>query len=93
MKIKFLAVLKGLASKEEEELELKRPVTLNELVKKVAERQGEAFRRRFFDPEEGWLRPDIMVFINGTDYRLVGGRKAEIRDGFEVIFFPTVHGG
>ncbi|MCD6408899.1 MAG: hypothetical protein J7L98_00960 [Candidatus Verstraetearchaeota archaeon] len=34
-----------------------------------------------------------MVFINGTDYRLVGGRKAEIRDGFEVIFFPTVHGG
>lgn len=53
MKIKFLAVLKGLASKEEEELELKRPVTLNELVKKVAERQGEAFRRRFFRPRRG----------------------------------------
>jgi len=72
---------------------LKEPVTLDELVKRVVERQGEAFRKRFLDPEEKWLRPDIMVFINGADYRLVGGRKAEVRDGFEVIFLPTVHGG
>ena len=72
---------------------MKEPVTLDELVKRVVERQGEAFRKRFLDPEEKWLRPDIMVFINGADYRLVGGRKAEVRDGFEVIFLPTVHGG
>ncbi len=93
VKVKFLAVLRGLASKEEDEIELERPVTLDELVRKISERQGEAFRKRFLDLEEGWLRPDIMVFINGADYRLVGGRKAEIRDGFEVVFLPTVHGG
>ena len=39
VKVKFLAVLRGLASKEEEDFELKEPVTLDELVKRVVERR------------------------------------------------------
>ena len=39
------------------------------------------------------IRPDVLVLINGIDYRLLGGGKAKLNQGDEVVIIPINHGG
>jgi len=39
------------------------------------------------------VRPDVLIFINDTEADLLGGLRAELKDGDEVTFLPSVHGG
>ena len=39
------------------------------------------------------LMPDIVIFINGVDFRLLGGLDAELKDGDEVVLLAYIHGG
>ncbi len=41
----------------------------------------------------GSIRPGVLVFINGVDYELLGGDKAEVSCGDEIALVPVVHGG
>ena len=39
------------------------------------------------------IRPDVLVLINGIDYRLLGGSKAKLNEGDEIVIIPINHGG
>ncbi|KAG6329966.1 hypothetical protein ID866_9125 [Astraeus odoratus] len=39
------------------------------------------------------VRPGILVLINDTDWELEGEGEYRIRDGDEVVFISTLHGG
>ena len=41
----------------------------------------------------GRIRSDILLLINGVDYRLLGGVKAKLNDTDELIVIPINHGG
>ena len=43
--------------------------------------------------ERGEVRPHVNIFIDGESIRDLGGLRAEIRDGAEVVILPAVSGG
>lgn len=43
--------------------------------------------------QEATVRPGILVLINDADWELEGGADARVREGDEVVFVSTLHGG
>ncbi|KAG9296187.1 hypothetical protein G9A89_014779 [Geosiphon pyriformis] len=39
------------------------------------------------------VRPGILVLINDTDWELEGELKYEIKNGDDIVFISTLHGG
>lgn len=91
IKVKYVAVLGGLTDRKEKVLDF-RGERLGELVSFLRDTEPPAMTSRMFDGE-GRMRADIVIFINGVDSALKGGNDAQLRDGDEVVFLPTVHGG
>ena len=43
--------------------------------------------------EDGDLRRFVNVYVNDEDVRFIGGLKAELSDGDQVVVLPAVAGG
>ncbi|RXW23220.1 hypothetical protein EST38_g2646 [Candolleomyces aberdarensis] len=43
--------------------------------------------------ENGTVRPGILVLINDTDWELEGEGDYVLKDGDEIVFISTLHGG
>ncbi|EAU84002.1 hypothetical protein CC1G_11440 [Coprinopsis cinerea okayama7 len=43
--------------------------------------------------ENGTVRPGILVLVNDTDWELEGEGDYVLKDGDEVVFISTLHGG
>ncbi|KAJ2919680.1 hypothetical protein MD484_g713, partial [Candolleomyces efflorescens] len=43
--------------------------------------------------ENGTVRPGILVLINDTDWELEGEGDYVVKDGDEIVFISTLHGG
>jgi len=84
-------VLKGLAEEPERTVGL-RGESLGDLLKHLRKVEDIRLKGRFFS-DGGEIRPDILVFINNVDASLLGGMGAALKDGDEVTFLPSVHGG
>ena len=91
IRVRYLAVLKGLAKEPEKAVSLDGR-SLADLLSLLRNIEGNALKSRFFIPD-GEVRPDVLVFINDVDASLLGGPKAELKEGDEVTFLPSVHGG
>jgi len=90
VKIKFLAVLKGLSEKPEREESIEGK-SLASLLNKLRRAEQAPLKARLFS--NAGVRPDVLIFINDTEADLLGGLRAELKDGDEVTFLPSVHGG
>lgn len=47
---------------------------------------------RYFLPTN-FRRPGILVLINDTDWELEGEGEYQLKNGDEVVFISTLHGG
>jgi len=90
VRVKYLAVLKGLSEKPEREVSIDE-ASLGSLIDTLREIEGDTLKARLFSNEE--IRPDVLIFINDVEAELLGGMKAELKEGDEVTFLPSVHGG
>jgi len=43
--------------------------------------------------DNGTVRPGILVLVNDTDWELEGEVDYELKDGDEIVFISTLHGG
>ena len=43
--------------------------------------------------EKGTVKPGILVLINDTDWELEGEGEYVLKDGDEIVFISTLHGG
>ncbi|KAH9915392.1 ubiquitin-related modifier 1 [Fomitopsis serialis] len=43
--------------------------------------------------ESGTVRPGILVLVNDTDWELEGEGDYQLKDGDEIVFISTLHGG
>ncbi|KAI0767459.1 ubiquitin-like modifier 1 [Fomes fomentarius] len=43
--------------------------------------------------ENGTVRPGVLVLVNDTDWELEGEGDYQLKDGDEVVFISTLHGG
>ena len=93
VEVKLLAVLRGLTEKSEFQVTVPEGATLRELVANIADNAHPVFKKRFLNSKSDSLSPDIIVLINGAEASIHGGMEAVLKEGSEVIFLPTVHGG
>lgn len=93
VKVRFLAVLKGLAERDFLETSLPAGSTLIELAELLAVGEGSAIRKRLLNKGGDSLAPDMLVFLDGVEASMLGGGMARLDDVKEVVFLPSVHGG
>ncbi|KAH9927978.1 ubiquitin-like modifier 1 [Epithele typhae] len=43
--------------------------------------------------ENGTVRPGVLVLVNDTDWELEGEGDYKLKDGDEIVFISTLHGG
>ncbi|TFK29519.1 ubiquitin related modifier 1 [Coprinopsis marcescibilis] len=53
----------------------------------LLQERGELFE------EDGTVRPGILVLVNDTDWELEGEGDYVLKDGDEIVFISTLHGG
>lgn len=90
MRVRFFALLRkdtgtGLA-------EVSAAEDVGGLLAALSARFGPAFDRWVID-ENGDLRPDIIVLVNGRNVRFLGGLRTPLKEDDEVAIFPPVAGG
>jgi len=66
--------------------------TLEEAVRRLTERFGDAFTGRLLDPS-GAPRRFLNFYINGKNARLLQQLETRLNDGDEVHILPAVSGG
>lgn len=93
VEVKLLAVLRGLTEKAEFKVEVAEGSTLRDLVSRIANDSPAVFKKRFLNSKSDGLSPDIIVLIDGAEASIHGGMAAVLREGSEIVFLPTVHGG
>ena len=91
VKIKYMAVLKGLSQNPERTLRINGN-SFSDLITILKSDECEPVKSRLF-LNGSKLRPDIIVFINNSEASMLGGERAELKEGDEVTFLPSVHGG
>ncbi|MCX8204557.1 MAG: phosphoribosyltransferase family protein [Candidatus Nezhaarchaeota archaeon] len=89
--VKFAATLRPLASAPEREIEVEDGLTLSDLVRVVAKVESDRLVRRLLNGEE--LQSDILTLINGVEISALQGTSTRLKEGDEVVFLPSVHGG
>jgi len=89
--VKFMAVLRSLASAPTREVEVEEGVDVNGLLKAVSKVEGEKLIKRLMNGES--LQPDILVLVNGVEISALQGTSTRLKEGDEVVFLPSVHGG
>ncbi len=66
--------------------------TLEEALRRLAQRFGEDFARRVLDPN-GVPRRSLNLYVNGRNARLLQHLGTRLEDGDEVHILPAVSGG
>ena len=90
--VKFVAVLKSLASQPVREVEVEEGCDLASLIKSIANVENERLLRRLLS-HDGSLQPDMLVLVNGVEVGALQGVSTKLKEGDEVVFLPSVHGG
>ncbi|MEM4700421.1 MAG: phosphoribosyltransferase family protein [Candidatus Nezhaarchaeales archaeon] len=89
--VKFAATLKPLALVPVREVEVEDGGSLADLIKAISRVESDKLVRRLLDGEG--LQPDILTLVNGVEISALQGILTKLKEGDEVVFLPSVHGG
>jgi molybdopterin converting factor small subunit len=92
VKARFVGSLRSLSGEELVTLELKKRLSLKEVMKRIAEgrpKLNDAFA--FSQPEK--LRSVMLILVNGKEISVLNGLETTIKDADELVFVPVLHGG
>jgi len=91
IKIKLFSILRELADRKEDIVEVEDGTDIGRLILILQKRYGAKFGQYVLDGEA--IRPYIKVMVNGRDIEFLGGLKAKIEDGDIIQMIPPVRGG
>lgn len=92
VKVKYFALLRELAGKREEDVEVDEETRVEELLEKLSERYGERFRDYVYGVGE-FNGLTLTFLLNGRNIELMDGFKTKLRDGDTLSILPPVVGG
>ena len=93
-KIRLIGILKSIAGKEELTLKLKKTVTINDLIQKLASSLSEEFKRALIDSELKSPKPNALIILNGREISVLPeGLETKVKNGDEIVIVPVTHGG
>jgi molybdopterin synthase sulfur carrier subunit len=73
-------------------LELKKTISLREVITKIVDEQPR-LKRALIDPELDDPRTNALILVNGKEISVLQGLNTKIKDGDELVLIPVVHGG
>ncbi|MHA1321921.1 MAG: MoaD/ThiS family protein [Candidatus Helarchaeota archaeon] len=94
LKIRFYSTLKTLIGKEELQLRLNsEEFTLEDLIRKLGEQFSSKFEDEILNNNKTEIKPEILIFVNDREIRLLQNLKTQLYDGYQIAFVPSIHGG
>jgi len=93
--VRFFTSLREIVDKREETLEFPdgSKVTVDTVLKVLAQRYGKRFVEYVYDGDTGQVRGFLQFLVNGTSASTMNGLQTELRDGDVLAILPPVGGG
>ncbi|MEM3626831.1 MAG: ubiquitin-like small modifier protein 1 [Candidatus Bathyarchaeia archaeon] len=92
--VRFFTSLREITGKREETLEFQEDmVTLDSVLKKLAERYGKDFVDYVYEGQTGKVRDFLQFLVNGRSASTLKGLDTELANGDIVAIIPPVGGG
>ncbi len=93
--VRFFTSLRELTGKREETLEFPdgETVTVNRVLKELAERYGNDFVEYVYDSNSGEVKGFLQFLVNGRSASTLNGLDTELADGDVLAIIPPVGGG
>ena len=80
-------------NKREDHFELDEDTSLSDLLNKLAEVHGVAFRKEVYEPGLKDVKMGFSVTVNGVLLGQLGGLDAKLSDGDNIILMSLMSGG
>lgn len=93
--VRFFTTLREIVGKREETLEFQKGevVTVEKVLKTLAERYGKEFTEYVFDGETGEVKGFLQFLINGRSASTLDGLNTKLKNGDVLAIIPPVGGG
>ncbi|MGQ9545235.1 MAG: ubiquitin-like small modifier protein 1 [Candidatus Bathycorpusculaceae bacterium] len=92
--VRFFTSLREIVGKREETLEFSdNRVTVDAVLKRLAERYGKDFVDYLYDSKTGEVKGFLQFLINGRSASTLRGLETELSDGDVLAIIPPVGGG
>ena len=93
--MRFFTSLREITGKREQTLEFSggEPVTVDVVLKRLAERYGKSFSEYVFDSKTGEVKGFLQFLVNGRSMSTLDGLDTELVDGDVLAIIPPVGGG
>jgi molybdopterin synthase sulfur carrier subunit len=92
IKIKFFTTLREIVGKEDEQMRISEPATLETVLKQLSKKYGADFEDYVYD-EFGKAREHLQFLINGKNALTGQGMITKLQEGDEIVILPPVGGG
>jgi len=93
--VRFFTSLREIADKKEETLKFPEgeKVTLDKVLKILAQRYGKRFVEYVYDAKTGEVKGFLQFLVNGRSAATLNGLQTELEDGDALAILPPVGGG
>ena len=93
--VRFFTSLREIVNKREETLEFPEgeKVTVDTVLKKLAQRYGKRFVDYVYDGKTGEIRGFLQFLVNGKSAPIQNGLQTELQDSDVLAILPPVGGG
>ena len=93
VRVQYFGFIQNMLNKREEHFELDEDTSLSDLLNKLAEVHGVAFRKEVYEPGLKDVKMGFSVTVNGVLMGQLGGLDAKLSDGDNVILMSLMSGG
>lgn len=93
VKVRTIGLLRSLLGRAELDVTLPEGGTVADLLAALAEACGEQVAPHFAEPQTATGHPPLRVMVNGRDIAVLGGRRAVLQDGDEILMLTPIAGG
>jgi molybdopterin synthase sulfur carrier subunit len=93
--VRFFTSLREIVDKKEEALKFSegKRVTVDTVLKKLAQRYGKRFLEYVYDGKTGEVRGSLQFLVNGKSATTMNGLETALEDGDVLAILPPVGGG
>jgi len=93
--VRFFTSLRELTGKREQTLKFQdgEPVTVDKVLKRLAERYGKGFVEYAYDRKTGEVKGFLQFLVNGRSVSTLNGLDTKLADGDVLAIIPPVGGG
>ena len=93
VEVRFLGVFQRLSGKKQIKLKLEKPASIKKVITKLTETFSDEFKQVLVDSQLDDPRPNALILVEGKEISALNGLETEVKDAYEVVLVPMVHGG